>query len=90
MIPTPSVDKDSAPGLGDQKRKRIIITALTAFFAIAMLVLISRGGMCERYERKMERQRLMRDYLDSMRMESEKSKARKAPKGAATDTSQGN
>ena len=74
---------------GEQKRKRIIITAMTALFAIAMLFLVSRGGMCERYERKMERQRLMRDYLDSMRMESDKAKMRKGSQGASRDTSKG-
>lgn len=81
---------DAAPRPGEQKRKRIIITVMTALFAIALLFLVSRGGMCERYERKMERQRLMRDYLDSMRMESDRSKRRKGSQGAATDTTKGN
>lgn len=56
--------------------KRILITVLTVAFGIVLLLLVSRGGMCERYERKMERQRLMRDYIDSMRMESDKKKMR--------------
>lgn len=60
----------------EMKRKRILITALTVAFGIALMFLVSRGGMCERYERKMERQRLMRDYIDSMRMESDKKKFR--------------
>ncbi len=89
MSPERHPTDGSAPSSNDLKRKRIFITAITAVFAIAMLFVVSRGGMCERYERKMERQQLMRDYLDSMRMESDKAKVRKGAEGAARDTAKG-
>lgn len=86
MNPNPGMQSDEAripdssedervPDPREGKRKRIIITIMTVAFCAALLFLISRGGMCERYERKMERQRLMRDYIDSMRMESDKMKS---------------
>lgn len=50
-----------------QQRKNIAIPLLTVFFITVMIILFLNGGMCERYERKMERQRHMRSYIDSMR-----------------------
>lgn len=50
-----------------QQHKNIAIPLLTVFFITVMIILFLNGGMCERYERKMERQRHMRSYIDSMR-----------------------
>jgi hypothetical protein len=52
------------------RRQRMIFT-LAAIFAAIFFSLIFNGGQCERYEKKMERQRLMRDYLDSQRREEQ-------------------
>lgn len=41
--------------------------ALGFVFGAVLILLVLNGGMCERYERKMERQRMQREYLDSMR-----------------------
>ena len=49
----------------DQWRKSII--GATVVFASIFFLLLINGGQCERYERKMERQRMMREYLDSQR-----------------------
>ena len=49
----------------DQWRKGII--GATVVFASIFFLLLINGGQCERYERKMERQRMMREYLDSQR-----------------------
>jgi len=47
--------------------KRSAIPLLVAMFSVVLVLLILNGGMCDRYERKMERQRLMREYIDSQR-----------------------
>ena len=59
----------------EAKSKRAVITVMTISFTAAMLFMISRGGTCERYERKMNQQQQMRNYIDSMRMESDKKKS---------------
>ncbi len=51
--------------------KRSAIPLLVAMFSVVLVLLILNGGMCERYERKMERQRLMREYIDSQRSEEQ-------------------
>mgnify|MGYP000358184408 CR=1 FL=1 len=73
-----NTEQNTKGNTAGQQRKRILITLLTVVFGVVMLFLVTRGGMCERYERKMERQRYMRDYIDSMRMESDKAKSRKS------------
>lgn len=45
--------------------KAPIIMAL--LFGIVLFVLVLNGGMCERYNRKMERQKMMREYFESQR-----------------------
>lgn len=60
----------------EEKSKRTVITVMTISFAVAMLFLFSRGGTCERYERKMEQQKAMRNYIDSMRMEKDRKQIR--------------
>ncbi len=49
------------------QRMKWIPIILGIVFGAVLLVLVLNGGMCERYERKMQRQRMMRDQLDSMR-----------------------
>ncbi len=44
-----------------------ISIVLGLLFGAALVIAVLNGGQCERYERKMERQRMMREYLDSMR-----------------------
>jgi hypothetical protein len=44
-----------------------ISVLLGVVFGAALILVVLNGGQCERYERKMERQKMMRDYLDSMR-----------------------
>lgn len=58
----------------DQWRKGVI--GATVVFAALFFLLIINGGMCERYERKMERQRLMREYIDSQRSLEQREKLR--------------
>jgi hypothetical protein len=36
-------------------------------FGTVLVVLVLNGGMCERYERRMQRQKLMQEYLNSQR-----------------------
>lgn len=60
------------------RRIKPLVTALTVLFCAAMFIAIMRGGMCERYERKMLRQDLMRHYIDSVRSEEQLRKAREA------------
>lgn len=40
---------------------------LGVVFGTVLVIMVLRGGMCERYERKMETQRAMREYLNSQR-----------------------
>lgn len=40
---------------------------MALLFGIVLVVLVLNGGMCERYNRKMERQKLMREYFESQR-----------------------
>ena len=45
--------------------KAPIIMAL--LFGVVLVILVLNGGMCERYNRKMERQKMMREYFESQR-----------------------
>ena len=54
------------------KRSNSLIYAAAALFGVVLLLLVVNGGMCERYNRKMQRQQLMRQYLDSIRAEEQK------------------
>lgn len=54
--------------MASRKPQRPWISVLLGLlFGAALLIAVLNGGQCERYERKMERQRMMREYLDSMR-----------------------
>ncbi|HCN04903.1 MAG TPA: hypothetical protein DIS79_04725 [Bacteroidetes bacterium] len=68
-----------------QQRKNIAIPLLTVFFITVMIILFLNGGMCERYERKMERQRHMRSYIDSMRRVKELQKLDQPKQDSAPD-----
>ncbi|CAN5452075.1 hypothetical protein BH10BAC6_BH10BAC6_16200 [soil metagenome] len=59
-----------------KKSHRPILTALTILFCAAFFIAIMRGGMCERYERKMDRMNSMRQYIDSMRTDEQLKKIR--------------
>lgn len=48
-------------------RNTWIPIVLGIVFGAVLIVMVLNGGMCERYERRMERQRMMQEYLDSMR-----------------------
>lgn len=54
-----------------RRKHRPLLTALTILFCAAFFFAILRGGMCERYERKMERMNSMRQYIDSMRTDEQ-------------------
>lgn len=51
--------------------QRRLLTLMTVLFCAAFFIAIMRGGMCERYERKMERMNSMRHYIDSMRTDEQ-------------------
>lgn len=54
--------------MSTRKPQRVWISVLLGVtFGAALILAVLNGGQCERYERKMERQKMMRDYLDSMR-----------------------
>ncbi|MCX6139959.1 MAG: hypothetical protein NTX15_03885 [Candidatus Kapabacteria bacterium] len=50
-----------------RKRNEWIPIALGAVFGAVLLILVLNGGMCERYNKRMQRQQLMQDYLNSLR-----------------------
>jgi len=50
-----------------KKQRPWISVVLGLVFGTALIIAVLNGGQCERYERKMERQKMMREYLDSMR-----------------------
>ena len=54
----------------EQWRRTVI--GLTIVFSAIFFLLVINGGMCERYERKMERQRMMREYIDSQRSQEQR------------------
>ncbi|HBB26037.1 MAG TPA: hypothetical protein DCZ59_07190 [Bacteroidetes bacterium] len=56
-------DNSSIP----QKKTPVIPIVMGVAFGAVLLMLVLNGGMCERYNRKMERQRQMREYLESQR-----------------------
>ena len=58
-----------------RRRDRVVFT-LAAVFAVIFTLLVMNSGQCERYERKMERQQLMRKYIDSVRHEEQLKKLR--------------
>ncbi len=58
---------DPAP----KRNHRPLLTLLTILFCAAFFIAIMRGGMCERYERKMDRMNSMRHYIDSMRTDEQ-------------------
>lgn len=47
-------------------RSKITI-ALGLVFGTVLVIMVLNGGMCERYERRMHRQKLMQDYYNSQR-----------------------
>jgi hypothetical protein len=54
--------------MSTRKPQRVWISVLLGVvFGAALILVVLNGGQCERYERKMARQKMMRDYLDSMR-----------------------
>jgi len=55
----------------ERPQNRFVIPVLTAVFLVVVMILIMNGGMCERYERRMQRQEMMRHYYDSVRRESQ-------------------
>jgi hypothetical protein len=50
-----------------RSRNSWIPIVLGIVFGSILIVMVLNGGMCERYERRMQRQRMMQEYLDSMR-----------------------
>jgi hypothetical protein len=51
---------------GSDRRSTITIV-LGIVFGTILVILVLNGGMCERYERRMQRQKLMQEYLNSQR-----------------------
>lgn len=52
---------------GTQRRTSVIPIVLGCVFGAVLIAMVLNGGMCERYNRKMERQKMMRDYFESQR-----------------------
>ena len=52
---------------GTERRTPIVPIVLGCVFGAVLIAMVLNGGMCERYNRKMERQRYMRQYLESQR-----------------------
>jgi len=51
-----------------RSNKRSVITLILGLiFGSILVVMVLNGGMCERYERRMQRQKLMQEYLNSQR-----------------------
>jgi len=53
-----------------RRRDRAVFT-LAAVFAVIFTLLLLNSGQCERYEKKMQRQQLMKNYIDSVRHEEQ-------------------
>lgn len=51
----------------EPKRTPVIPIIMGLAFGAVLLMLVLNGGMCERYTKKMERQRQMREYFESQR-----------------------
>lgn len=52
----------------ERSNKRSVITLILGLiFGLILVVMVLNGGMCERYERRMQRQKLMQEYLNSQR-----------------------
>ena len=50
-----------------EKKTPVIPIVMGVAFGVVLMILVLNGGMCERYNRKMERQRQMREYFESQR-----------------------
>lgn len=49
-----------------EKVNRFVVIG-TVLFAIAFFVVVFNGSTCERYNRRMERQQMMQQYLDTLK-----------------------
>lgn len=52
---------------GTERRTPIAPIVLGCVFGAILIGMVLNGGMCERYNRKMERQKMMREYFESQR-----------------------
>lgn len=52
---------------GTERRTPIVPIVLGCVFGAVLIAMVLNGGMCERYNRKMERQKMMREYFESQR-----------------------
>lgn len=50
-----------------EKKTPVIPIVMGVAFGVVLMILVLNGGMCERYNRKLERQRQMREYFESQR-----------------------
>lgn len=58
----------NAPDQRDPKRRTALTSiVLGGVFGVILLIMVLNGGMCQRYNRKMERQKQMREYFESQR-----------------------
>lgn len=48
-------------------RTPVTSIVLGGVFGVILLIMVLNGGMCQRYSRKMERQKQMREYFESQR-----------------------
>lgn len=52
----------------ESDRRSMITVVLGLVFGTVVVVLVfTNGGMCERYNKRMERQKLMKEYYNSQR-----------------------
>lgn len=66
-----------AGGMTPERKRQVIPVVLGLVFGVVLLILVINGGMCERYERKMQRQQMMRHYIDSVRSAEQREKLEK-------------
>jgi hypothetical protein len=50
-----------------RKKTPMIPIVMGVVFGVVLMMLVLNGGMCERYNRKMQRQHQMREYFESQR-----------------------
>ena len=50
-----------------KRRTPVTSIVLGGVFGVILLIMVLNGGMCQRYRRKMERQKQMREYFESQR-----------------------